>query len=134
MKLNEIHEFPEALWKIFQMGPTTFFYPYKLKRYSLTNWNGSNNSKFNFYCTFQDPCSTISQWHWAKFMSFWKLFKWSFKWDQPQISIFICLKDIAWQSGMGQTTLKSIFTVLWEITVVSFLKEIEQNLWASKSF
>ena len=59
---------------------------------------------------------------------------WSFKWDQPRFSISINLKDTAWQSGIGQTQEKMIFSVLCKITVGPFLKTTKQNSWASESF
>ena len=53
------------------------------------------------------------------------------KWDQSHFFIFIYLKDTAW---IGHRSEKTIYTVLWDITVAQFLKESGQDLWASESF
>ena len=94
-------------------------------------------SSFNYvrgviYCTLWDHCTAIFEPNELKFMRFWKSFESSFRWDQPNLYALKYSKFINSQSWMVLSPKKSIFTVLWEITVLPFLNEMSWNPWDSE--
>ena len=76
-------------------------------------------------------CRTNSTWTWKDSIYRYRTYT---LYPSIRFSKSIHLKEIAWQSGIGQKPKQQIFTVLWEIIVAPFLKETGQNSWASERF
>ena len=96
------------------------------------SWLVPSPKKNNVYCTLGDHCTTIFEPNELKSMRFWKSFESSFRWDQPNLYALKCIEFINSQSSMFPLPKKSIFTVLWEITVMPFLNKMGWNLWDSE--
>ena len=131
-KWVEIHEILKEFWKLFQMRPTKFVCFKVFKIYKQPKLNSSIAQEINIYCTLWDHCTAIFDPNELKFMRFWKSFESSFRWDQPNLYALKYLKFINNQSWMVLSPKKSIFTVLWEITVLPFLNEMSWNPWDSE--
>ena len=63
---------------------------------------GQMMTNCDFYCTLGDHCTAIFEPNQLKFMSFWKCFKRSFRWDQPNFWELKRLKAISKQSWSVQ--------------------------------
>ena len=74
--------------------------------------------KNDFHCTLRDHCRAIIEEKWTKFVSFWKIFLCSFKWDWPKIVSPDGVKDISLWSWMVKTPKSSTTTtaVIWHFS------------------
>ena len=78
----------------------------------------SSIQKNDFHCTLLDRCRAINEEKWTKFVSFWKIFLCSFKWDWPKILSPNGVKDISLLSWMVKTPKSSTTTtaVIWHFS------------------
>ena len=118
MKLDQTHTLLKGFWVLFPIWPVTFVFIYLLNRNSLTKWHWSSIWKNDFHCTLRAHCRAIIEEKWTKFMSFWKSFFCSFKWDWPKILSPNGVKDISLQSWIVKTPKSSTTTtaVIWHFS------------------
>ena len=113
------------------MRPTKFVCFKVFKIYKQPKLNSSIAQEINIYWKLWDHCTAIFYPNELKFMRFWKSFESSFTWDLPNLYALKYSKFNS-QSWMVLSPKKSIFTVLWEITVLPFLNEMSWNPWDSE--